>query len=304
MLAAGIVLALVAVLGSCGRSPAAGGTVERGIVYAQHGGAPLRLDAYLPTGTAPVPAVLLVHGGGWVSGGRAEYAGVAPSFVHAGMAAFSIDYTLCSATRRGWQLQVQELLAALRWVRRHAVALHVDPRRIGIMGDSSGANLALAGAMAVGDDPRTGLQAAAGWSGPYDLVAFRPSPTLLDGTGARLQTDLAWYTGCLPLDVPTCLARQAEASPARHARRDAPPVLLASSDQYRQRCEIIDPAQTEAMAGALRAVGVPIELDVAHRCAHAMGYRQVELGRTVTFFADHLGTGPAQAGAARQPTGS
>lgn len=300
-----LVAAFGVVLGACRpAAPVPGGTVERGIVYAQHGASPLLLDAYLPPGTAAAPAVVMVHGGGWVSGGRAEYAGIAPSFVRSGLAAFAVDYTLSSATRRGWPVQVDELLAAVRWIRRHAAALHVNPRRIGIMGDSSGANLALAAAMEVGGDARTGIQAAAGWSGPYDLVTFRPSPTLLDGTGARLQTDVAWLTGCLPLDAPQCLALQADASPARHARRDAPPVLLASSDEYAQHCEIVDPTQTEAMAGALRAVDVPVELDVVHRCAHAMGYRQVEVGRTVAFFVRRLGAGRVPAGRSGQATGS
>jgi hypothetical protein len=78
------------------------------------------------------------------------------------------------------------------------------------------------------------------------------------------------------------------------------PVLLATSDRYTKGCEIVDPVQTATMATALRAEGMVPQVDVLHLCAHAMGYRHAEIGRTIAFFAARLGA----ASAGGQPTGT
>lgn len=269
-------------------------------MYGRHGSVPLELDAYLPPGATAAPAVVFVHGGGWVQGRRSEYATIGAAFARAGLAGFSVDYTLCDATHPGWPLEVREILQAVGFIRAHAASLHVDPHHIGVMGDSAGATLALDAAMEVGRGQRTGLQAAAGWSGAYDLVTFRTSPAVFGGTGVRLNSDLAWFTGCLALDTRPCARTQADASPARHVRPDAPPTLLATSDRYDPRCEIVDPGQTLAMAAALRAERVAVQVDVLHECAHGIGYRPAELSRTIAFFTAALGRHGTQAtGAAR-----
>src|SRR5512133_8806 len=70
------------------------------IEYGRAAGESLRLDAYVPDGDGPFPAVILVHGGGWTAGdksGGPKKALIAPMqepLEHAGFAWFSINYRL------------------------------------------------------------------------------------------------------------------------------------------------------------------------------------------------------------------
>src|SRR5262245_21287259 len=73
----------------------------------------LKLDAYVPKGPGPFPAVIIAHGGGWEAGDKVTY--VTPLFeplAKAGFAWFSIDYRLTPQYRH--QDQIQDLREAIR----------------------------------------------------------------------------------------------------------------------------------------------------------------------------------------------
>src|SRR5262249_49163506 len=75
--------------------PALKGRVKRDIEYAQAGGESLKLDAFVPKGKGPFPAVIFVHGGGWSAGDKAG--GNDPLFAPVaarGIAWFTINYRL------------------------------------------------------------------------------------------------------------------------------------------------------------------------------------------------------------------
>lgn len=256
----------------------------------------LQLDAWIPSWPAreSFPALVIVHGGGWVGGRKSEYAKIGPAVARQGFAAFSIDYQLATAAQPAYPAAVRDVLDAVAWVRAHAAGFGVDPHRIGLLGDSAGAHLALLAAMSPDlVRPAEPVAAVAGWSGPYDLVTWRPDPAVLGGTGYRLLSDMRWFLGCTSLDDPACLITEIAASPARVVKAGDPPMLLATSDEYGPGCEIILPSQTTAMAQAARSVGVRVRTDVLHVCGHATGYAAHELGPTLGFFRSALG-GPAQ----------
>ena len=74
--------------------------LETDVVYAEADGVPLRYDHYRPLGTTgPVPAVVFVHGGGWMRGDPSQAAGNALHLVRRGIATIAISYRLAPAHR-------------------------------------------------------------------------------------------------------------------------------------------------------------------------------------------------------------
>ena len=96
----------------------------------------LKLDAFLPRARTPVPAVILVHGGGWEAGDKTTY--VTPLFeplARAGLAWFSIDYRLTPAATH--QDQLADVRQAIRFVRDEHARFNIDPARIVLVGESA-----------------------------------------------------------------------------------------------------------------------------------------------------------------------
>ena len=105
-------------------------------------GAPeVRVLVYRPTTTStPLPALLWIHGGGYVLGSADESDLRVKSTVSAvGCAAVSVDYRLAPETPHPGP--VEDCYAALRWLYSHAGELGVDPTRIAIAGPSAGGGL-------------------------------------------------------------------------------------------------------------------------------------------------------------------
>ncbi|MGC2660051.1 MAG: alpha/beta hydrolase [Bryobacteraceae bacterium] len=115
--------------------------IERtGIEFAHPGGKPLLLDVSIPDGAGPFPAAILVHGGGFDGGSRST--NVRPLFdvlTKAGIAWFSIDYRL--APKAHFPEAIEDVDAAVFWVKAHARQYHVNPRKVVLIGESAGAFL-------------------------------------------------------------------------------------------------------------------------------------------------------------------
>ena len=166
---------------------------ERGIVYAVEPGAgpggrdlKLRLDVYRAKPDTPGdlggmrPAVIQVHGGGWLAGSRYEQ-GI-PLLNHLaarGWVGFNIDYRL--SPEATWPDHIVDVKRAIAWVRANADELGIDPGRVAITGGSAGGHLtALAGLTANDpefqpgfEDADTSLMAAVPFYGVYDFTNER-----------------------------------------------------------------------------------------------------------------------------------
>jgi acetyl esterase/lipase len=101
-----------------------------------------------------------------------------------GYATFSIDYRLTRDGQNRYPAAVNDVRAAVQWVRSHGAELNIDPSRIALIGESSGTQLAAFVALAGGspeytnayrDDPyatvSTQVKAVVGIYGVYDLMA-------------------------------------------------------------------------------------------------------------------------------------
>ena len=100
-----------------------------------------RLDVYRPAGArGELPAVVWLHGGGWVAGDKADWATYYRLLANAGFAVVAVNYS--RAPESAYPVPVREANAALGYVRRHARRLGADPGRLVLAGDSAGAQLA------------------------------------------------------------------------------------------------------------------------------------------------------------------
>ena len=147
---------------------------KAGIEFAVHGGESLKGDFYPARTGGKWPVVVMVHGGGWQL--RSDvYAHWGPWLSERGIAVFTPTYRLAAPGKKSWPDAVQDVRAAVQYVRGNAAELNVDPQRIGLVGDSAGAHLAALVALA-GEHPLykqgsvpTNVKAVVGVYGVYDL---------------------------------------------------------------------------------------------------------------------------------------
>jgi acetyl esterase/lipase len=257
------------VRGEAARDPLPAGLVAYpDLVYRRAGQRTERLDVYVPTRVPPPggwPAVLAIHGGGWRGGSKRDYGQMAAELVQYGYVVAAVDYTLSSPAAPSWPANLDDLRAAVRWLRRNANVYHVDPNRIAVMGASAGGHLAVllatspeVAVAAPEGSTSARVQAVIDFYGPTDLAA------LAEGSRGAAPS-LALFLGGRPKDVPD---RYAAASPARHVTPDTPPMLLIHGDADR----LVPLDQSRRLAAALEQAGVPHHLVVVPGARHGFDF--------------------------------
>ena len=149
------------------------------------------LDLYLPNDSrGPYPCIVAIHGGGFIFGDKREDQLNAPmEAVRQGYAVAAVNYRLAGEAL--FPSPVQDVKAAIRFLRANAAELHIDPARFAAWGNSAGGYLAVmagvTGGISVFDDPALGnagqsscLQAVIDWFGPVD---FRSQDAELRASG-------------------------------------------------------------------------------------------------------------------------
>ncbi len=223
------------------------------IDYAQpEGFRPLSLDLRIPDAAGPAPLVVFLHGGGWVRGSRKVFTpglSTAQSFdriVAAGFAVASCEYRLSGEAR--FPAQLDDVDAAIGWLRAHADDYGVDASRLVLWGVSAGATLA-----ALTGLRRDDVSGVVDWFGPADLFAMadHAAPDQRPGDPPD-QTREARWLGAPAADIPE-VARAA--SPALGVHAGAPPFHIShgTADAH------VPIAQSEALAAALRGAGADVE---------------------------------------------
>ena len=196
-----------------------------------------KLDLYLPAGgEAPYPVILAIHGGGFISGDKAD--GQITPVLEAlgrGYAVAGVNYRLSGEAT--FPAAISDVKAAIRWLRAHAAEYQLDPSRFAAWGHSAGGNLAaLAGTS--GDLPALrgphpanagqsdGLQAVVDWYGPISFLRtdrdFRAAG-FKRPSAAGPRSFLSQYLGAPLAEVP---GKVKATDPITYITPDDPPVLI------------------------------------------------------------------------------
>jgi acetyl esterase/lipase len=275
-------------------TPARSLPFETNVVYkVTSAGVHIGLDVYLPSDPGPYPGLVIVHGGGFRTGGKGPcskncWSGEGERAASAGFAAFVIDYRLTCAKNNvpvgvtspdlcGYRWQrpephaaVKDVHDAIAWVRANAGTYNVNADAVGVLGGSAGGNLA---AMAgVTDDPTL--------YGPdkADAVAVW-SPALL--TEDPESAGSLRYIGC---DRATCPDEWNKAAPMAHVSSDDAPTYIANSTD-----EIMPLAGATDFAETLTAAGVPNTLRVIPGRRHERKYEDTVWDETMAWLHQYLG---------------
>ncbi|HUS74734.1 MAG TPA: alpha/beta hydrolase [Methanothrix sp.] len=285
---------------------------------------PLLLDLYLPElkSAHPPPLLIYIHGGGWIEGSKDDCPGAA--FARSGYAVACVDYRLAACcegeckARLTFPAQIQDIKAAVRWLRGYADKYGFDPERFGAIGDSCGGHLvALLGtshkaANLEGDqnpDISDAVQAVCDWYGPVDVtkappgILFEDYPCQVDleHLTARygeeetpyLYWTLAWATFLGgSLTDPDVNAKALQATPLAYIDPTDPPFLVIHGEND----SIVPIAQSEMLVTALERAGVDVKFirlpGVGHSFAGPIGsYQEVDsrfFEPSLEFFNLHL----------------
>jgi len=128
--------------------------ISEGLAFSGQGTSVLLGDLYRPAGRGPHPVMVAVHGGGWGQGSRSCYRDWGRCLAANGFALFAVDRRHFKPDEAIYPRVIEDVQAAVRHLRSHAASFDLDPRRMGLMGDSSGGYLAaLAGLVAAGAPP-------------------------------------------------------------------------------------------------------------------------------------------------------
>jgi acetyl esterase len=104
-------------------------------------GGPLKLRIYHPDAAGPLPALLYVHGGGFVIGDLETHDAACRTLCYdVAAVVVAVDYRL--APEHPFPAAVDDVVCVLQWLAVHARELRADPSRIALAGDSAGAQLA------------------------------------------------------------------------------------------------------------------------------------------------------------------
>ena len=258
-----------------------------------------KLDVYLPErGSGPFPVVLTIHGGAFASGDKRSIE-ITPYLqgLGRGYAVVGINYRLSGEAV--FPAGLQDLKAAIRWLRTHARKYHLDPGRFAACGSSAGGNYAAMLCLTAGvtefDDPRLGdtrqpcsVQAGVDWYGPTDFLKM-DQELAESGLGPCDHNEAispeSRYLGARITEVPDTVKK---ANPITYVHRDMPPLLI----QHGRLDHLVPVQQSIIFARELKEKAGPrgFEFEILENADHAdpLFETRENMQRVFSFLDRHL----------------
>ena len=122
-------------------------------IYKQVGESQLRISIFFPRAhlkKSAYPAAIFFFGGGWRRGTVKQFEERCHDLAARGIVTMAVDYRVSTRQKSTPMQSVQDAKSVMRWVRKNAVRLHIQPDSIVAFGGSAGGHLALAAAVLTG----------------------------------------------------------------------------------------------------------------------------------------------------------
>ena len=245
--------------------------VRSGVTYATHDGVALAGDLYQPKGAGPFPALVAVHGGGWQAGVRGAFQHWGRYLAARGYVLFAVTYRLAKKGHKTFPQAVQDVLAAVQFVRGSAGEFKVDPARIGLFGASAGGHLAslaaLSGTTFTGGYPQdkfasvsTKVKALIGVYGVYDLKEMWHRY----GMQSPRENNIENFLGAPPMENPRLYFDASSINYATVANNQIGVFLSVGTED-----DLVDrAAQTDAFLLALKQAGFFVRTCIVQGAPH------------------------------------
>ena len=260
--------------------------VYRDLAYVPIGHERQKLDLYVPGDEESIPLIIWVHGGAFRMGSKADHVPVA--YLDAGYAVASINYRL--SQHAIFPAQIEDVKAAVRWLRANAESYRLDPNRFGAWGESAGGHLvAMLGitgninSFDVGEnlDVSSQVQVVVDHFGPTDFLqmdAQRLPEGMIHDTPDSPESELV---GGPLQENKKCAAR---ANPISYITRDVPPILIIHGEND----PLVPYQQSVILNNALLAAGVPVSFYTVMGEGHGDFEDPKVSELTMSFFDKHL----------------
>jgi acetyl esterase/lipase len=257
--------------------------IEEGIVIGQAAGRDLKVDVFTPPGAVANRAgVLLIHGGSWTSGDRAQLHGYGILLGRVGYTCVACEYRLTGEA--SWPAQIDDVRAAFQWMRSNARELEIDVNRIAVEGHSAGGHLSLMLAGTTSSE----IAACIAVYPPTDLDLRSEAIAKLRAANPAVVDVVSALLGSDP-------SLRKEASPVTHVTPSFPPTMLVHGNAD----IVVDVEHTFRMYRALTDAAVKTEMHIFEGQHHAFD-RDPQFGRQLAalmtlFLNRHLAPPPAPA---------
>ena len=236
---------------------------QAGLVYARYGTREMHVDLFKPRRKGKYPAVIVVHGGAWITGHYTMENPLALALAKRGFVAVTVEHRL--SNEKKYPAQIHDLKASVRWLRANAKIFNIDENRIGAVGGSSGGHLvALLGA--TNDMPHfegDGGQEKVS-SRVQSVVDIDGTATFVDEGNIAKEIKGPWNTNTTLTGFSYAENSEIwkEASPITHVNKKSAPTLFLNSSSFRPF------QQREEMCAKLRNNGILSEIIVVPDTPH------------------------------------
>ena len=239
-------------------------TVLQDVIIGKGGDRDLHADiAYPQNVTGLLPAVIYIHGGGWMGGSYKQPSHIL-QLAKAGYFAASIEYRLSGVAK--WPAQIQDCNLGVRWLRANAAQYHVDPNRIGVWGISAGGHLAACLETMADVKDYQGDGGYPGVSSAVQAVIDFYGPTNFTNLAADNYPlalhDVTVHLFGVPHDQNPELWKSG--SPLFYVKAGDPPILISQGDSD----HIVPLAQSTVFDAALTQAGVPHQFFIVKNGDH------------------------------------
>ncbi|UNU25562.1 alpha/beta hydrolase [Microcoleus vaginatus] len=215
--------------------------IDRAIGFAHPDGVSLQLNLYRPMQIGKYPAIITLYGGAWQRGNPDSNEEFSRYMAAQGYCVVAIAYR--HAPKYRFPAQLEDVQAALSYIKTHAADWEIDRERIALMGRSAGAHLAMLTAY---DSSVLPVRAVVNYYGPNDLLRGYNDPPFPDAINVRAV--LRAFLGGTPDELNELYRR---ASPINYIKPNLPPSLLV----YAGRDHIVQPKFGRSLYERLRATG-------------------------------------------------